>query len=340
MTELSRKGIFVEVEAFAPGYAFTVEPFDGCRLHKCPSDSRRLARSFRYTLRLVVGESIDSVFLLSGGITIFGNAMLLFSHLWGKRTAILLYGKDILQARKSRLGRALMFTAQLLTDRIVTNSRYTASLLPSYFQSKVSLLYPSINPGSQQEAGTKASHESEMILFVGRLVRRKGADDLISAFHFLVRNHPAARLEIVGDGPERTGLEKLAADLGLGEKVRFLGSLRGEALNERYRDCDVFVMPSRTLKDDVEGFGTVFLEAGLAGKPSVGTRSGGIPEAVVDGVTGILVEEADIPGLASALGKILEDTELRQRLGENARSHVLAQFTWERTGQKLIDILS
>ena len=99
-------------------------------------------------------------------------------------------------------------------------------------------------------------------------------------------------------------------------------------------------MAPRTLKDDVEGFGTVFLEAGLAGKPSVGTRSGGIPEAVIDHVTGILVEEGNINELAAAISAILGDRDLGKKLGENARSRVLAEFTWERSAERLIDILS
>ena len=340
VTEFKRRGNFVEIEAFSPGYRFTEEVFHGSLLHKCPSDTKSLLRSFRFTLKVVSGRSIDSVFLLSGGITIFGNMLLLYCRIRRKRTAMLLYGKDVLQARKSRLGRTLLFSSQLLTRRIATNSRFTASLLPSYFQRKIALLYPSIDPGLQRSAGTETSPESGRILFVGRLVRRKGADDLINAFKLLSEDLPMARLEIVGDGPEKINLERLVTDLRLQERIRFAGSLKGEALFARYRECDVFVMPPRTLKDDVEGFGTVFLEAGLAGKPSVGTRSGGIPEAVIDGVTGILVEEANVHELAAAIVQVLGDKDLRKMLGENARSRVLAEFTWEHSAERLIEILS
>ncbi len=109
VTELMKRGRFVEVEAFAPGYRFTDEAFYGSLLHKCPSGSRALLRSFRYTLKLISRKSIDSVFLLSGGVTLFGNFLLLYCRLRGKRTAMLLYGKDILQARKSSLGKVLLF---------------------------------------------------------------------------------------------------------------------------------------------------------------------------------------------------------------------------------------
>jgi len=338
VTELNRRGEFVEVEAFAPGYRFTEETFYGSALHKCPSGSGALLRSFRYTAGLLGEDSIDSVFLLSGGITLFGNILLLYCRARRKRTAMLLYGKDILQARKSLLGKALLHTSQILTNRIATNSRFTASLLSGYSQRKIALLYPSINPELQRAAGEKASHSSR-ILFVGRLVKRKGVDDLINAFNILSGDLPAARLEIVGDGPERINLERMVVELGLGEKVSFSGSLRGEALYSRYLGCDVFVMPPRTMKDDVEGFGTVFLEAGLAGKPSVGTRSGGVPEAILDGETGILVEEGDAQELASALKRILSDSDLGLRLGMRARARVLSEFTWERSADRIERIL-
>ena len=340
VTELMKRGRFVEVEAFAPGYRFTDEIIYGASLHKCPSDSSALPSSFRYTMRLIGRNSIDSVFLLSGGVTLFGNVLLLFCRMRGKRTAMLLYGKDILQARKSRLGRTLLFCSQLLADRIVTNSRFTSSLLPSYFGRRTALLYPSIDSRTQRSEGEATSAKSGRILFVGRLVKRKGVADLIGAFQLVLADIPTAQLEIVGDGPEMMNLERLVNDLGLGEKVGFAGSLRGEALFARYRGCDVFVMAPRTLKDDVEGFGTVFLEAGLAAKPSVGTRSGGIPEAVIDRVTGVLVEEGNINELAAAIREILGDKDLGKKLGENARSRVLAEFTWERSAERLIDILS
>ena len=98
VTELMKRGGFVEVETFAPGYHFTDEIFYGASLHKCPSDSGALLSSFPYTLGLIGRDSLDSVFLLSGGVTLFGNILLLYCRMRGKRSAMLLYGKDILQA--------------------------------------------------------------------------------------------------------------------------------------------------------------------------------------------------------------------------------------------------
>jgi len=341
VTELTKSGHHVEVEAFAPEYLFSEEQFYGVPLHKCPSATTSVLPTLVYTAKLIRTKGLDRVFLLSGGITVFGVLLLLYCRLNGKRTAILLYGKDILTSRKGILGRSLLLLSQFIADRIVTNSRYTASLLPRFFSGKVGLLYPSVDSSLQPlQATSAAQNDGETILFVGRLVKRKGADDLIRAFVDLARDFPSSRLDIIGDGPERASLESLVASLGLKERVTFYGSLRGTALYQRYRRCAVVAMPSKTMPDDVEGFGTVFLEAGLAERASVGTYSGGIPEAIQEGVTGLLVREGDTEGLSMALRKLLADTNLRQTLGMNARARVLREFTWEVTADRLAKILA
>lgn len=338
--ELTREGHFVEVEAFSPSYHYTRETFNGVALHKCSSGVKSLFLSLAYTRRVVTRDSIDSVFLLSGGLTILGNLLLFYCRLTGRKTATLLYGKDILQARKSMVGRTLLWGARRLSGKVVTNSLYTASLLPSLSRKKLAILTPSVDPSVLVGAGEPppVARTGKRILTVGRLVERKGIDDLIRAVPDVIEVIPDVTLEVVGDGPDRQRLETLARGFGLDSRVHFFGSLRGRELFERYASCDVFAMPSRTLPDDVEGFGTVFLEAGLFGKPSVATTSGGIPEAVLDGKTGILVKEGDVKALASALVRLLTDSDMNRTLGDYARSRVLEDFTWERSAQRLMEI--
>ena len=271
--ELSRRGGRAEVLALAPEYRSGITTFWGARLYELSSRPAQALRSLLATERILVNRKLDSVFLISGAMTLYGNALLAVSRLMHRKTAVLFYGKDILQARRGLLGRMMMLASIVLCDTVFTNSRFTASLLPPFAGRKQRVLYPSVDPrlGSAGLPGQRAGHN---VLFVGRLVRRKGADDLIDAFRSISEDFPDWRLEIVGDGPERKRLERLVADLGLGERVEFFGSLRGRALYDRYGLCDVVVMPSKRLRDDVEGFGTVFLEAGIFGKPSVGTFSG------------------------------------------------------------------
>jgi phosphatidylinositol alpha-1,6-mannosyltransferase len=337
--ELSKRGGRAEVLALAPDYKSGISTFWGARLYELSSRPTQVLRSLLATERILVNRKLDSVFLISGAITLYGNALLAESRLMHRRTAILFYGRDILQARQGLLGRMMMRASIVLSNAVFTNSRFTGSLLPSLAGRKQRVLYPSVDPrlGSAGPSSLKTGHS---ILFVGRLVRRKGADDLIDAFRSISQDFPDWRLEIIGDGPERKRLERLVADLGLGERVEFFGSLRGRPLYDRYRLCDVVAMPSKRLSDDVEGFGTVFLEAGIFGKPSVGTFSGGIPESIVDGETGILVREGDAMQLETVLGSLLSDPELRLRMGRNARERVLRDFTWEQSADRLEEGLS
>lgn len=338
--DLSRRGIFVEVQSFAPKHSGSIEAFHGTIIHKESSKSVSLPGTLWRCILLLRNDNIDRLFFVSGALTIFGSTMLAYCKLTRRHTAVLYYGKDILQARKSYLGRLLLAASMRLADRVVTNSKYTSSLIPRSVIRKSSVLYPSVAPSmSFSNRNPSKQVRRKTILFVGRLVKRKGVADLIEAVRLLEGDLPETVLEIVGDGPEKKELERLVADLGLAAKVTFYGTLRGDQLNERYANCDVLVMPSRTIEDDVEGFGTVFLEAGLFGKPSIGTDSGGIPEAVLDGITGIIVEEGDVQQLALGLRKILTDQNLAATFGEKAKERVLAEFTWEAGTNRLIEIL-
>ena len=339
--ELSKSGCYVEVEALSPSYDFAAVEFEGSILHQTSSRLVLLPSSFARTRRLIIDHKLDSVFLLTGGFTMFGLALLAYCRLTGKRTTMLVYGKDILQARRKPLGRILARFSPMTARCVSANSRYTASLLPRTTRTKARILYPAVDPRiAVNLIPSKRTDSERTILFVGRLVKRKGVEDLLAATKTLLRDFPQLRLEIVGDGPERGRLDALVSSLGLEGAVTFFGSLRGKPLMARYQLCDVFAMPSRTLKDDIEGFGTVFLEAGLFGKPCVGTFSGGIPDAILDGMTGLLVKEGDQKQLADALRTVLSDKALATRLGTCARERVLSHFTWEETTKQLVQIIS
>ena len=122
--------------------------------------------------------------------------------------------------------------------------------------------------------------------------RRKGHDRVIESMPAIIQSLPNAVYLIVGDGPERKRLEQLSSQLGMSEYVVFVGSVQGSGLlNEYYNMCDQFIMISRELpKGDAEGFGIVYLEAASAGIPVIAGNSGGVGEAVLDGVTGLLVD--------------------------------------------------
>lgn len=161
-----------------------------------------------------------------------------------------------------------------------------------------------------------------VILTVGRLVLRKGHDLVIQAIAAWREALDSIRYVIAGTGPEEHRLRRLAEELGVQDRLVFAGHVPDEDLPGLYAACDVFVMPSRALdaRDGIEGFGTVFLEAGACGKPVIGGRSGGVLEAVEDGVTGLLVDPHDVEGLARALRRLLGDPALSRRMGEQGRA--------------------
>lgn len=165
--------------------------------------------------------------------------------------------------------------------------------------------------------------------------RYKGVDKVIEALPDIINKVPDVSYTVVGGGTDLARHQQLARNLGVAERVHFLGFLSEEELRARYRDCDIFVMPSAG-----EGFGFVFLEAMKFGKPVVAANSGGAPEVVADFVTGRLVEYGNQPELATTLIELCLDPESRARLGAAGRQRLEERFRFENFRQKLTEIIS
>ena len=180
-----------------------------------------------------------------------------------------------------------------------------------------------------------------VILTVGNLVERKGHDMVIRSLPAICQQVPDATYLIAGTGPFKERLDELAAQLGVRDRIIFAGNVPDDQLPDLYAMCDVFAMPSRArlASHDVEGFGLVFLEAGACAKPVVAGRSGGIEDAVVDGFTGLIVDPSDTQDIGQALIRLLTDSELRGRLGRQARDRVEKERTWSIAGARVQGIL-
>lgn len=169
--------------------------------------------------------------------------------------------------------------------------------------------------------------DGETILHVGRLVEKKGTSVLIEAFARMRAARPQARLVIIGDGPRRRSLERLAAKVGVGEAVRFLGSRQQAVVAEWMRRAALLAVPSVTAGDgDAEGLPTVVMEAAASGLPVIGSDHSGIPEAIDHGRTGFIVAEGQSEPLAHRLGELLASRELRRSMGRAGRSLAEARF--------------
>lgn len=171
-----------------------------------------------------------------------------------------------------------------------------------------------------------ASPEWGHILYVGRLIERKGLPYLLAALNMVKDRFPGLQLTVIGDGPMRASYERMAKSL-LGERVRFLGAQPHDVVLDHMRRAYIFAMPSITMPSgEAETFGVVFLEAMAMGVPPVSFRSGGIPEVVVHGEVGFLAEERNVGELAYYISKLLEDGDLRNSFGERGRDWVRREF--------------
>jgi glycosyltransferase involved in cell wall biosynthesis len=188
---------------------------------------------------------------------------------------------------------------------------------------------------------SRPRNDEPVILSVGRLVEQKGYDRLLEACQELRRRGRRFRCEIVGDGPLRTALQARVAALGLQDSVQLTGAVVGDTLLEYYERADVFALLSLKASDgDRDGIPNVLIEAMAMELPIVATRYSGIPELVVDQVTGLLVEPEDAMAGADALGELLADRVRCERMGHAGRERVMAHFTSARSASKLEDIFT
>jgi len=175
-----------------------------------------------------------------------------------------------------------------------------------------------------------------LVVCVSRLVARKGQDVLIRAMPQIRRRVPEACLLIVGGGPYRETLERMAADAPSGS-VAFAGEVSEEELPRHYAAGDVFAMPCRNRFGglEVEGWGNVFIEAAACGRPVVVGDSGGARESLVDGATGILVDGTNVGGVCDAVAGLLADPILAEAMGKAGRERVEGFYTWPRAAGEL-----
>lgn len=277
----------------------------------------------------VIPEGLDALFARLAG----GSRYLCWTH-----------GEEFAVYETSREIDFLARCVERRASAILANSRNTASILMARGipAGRIHVVYPGIDPGRFHPAidGSRVRRrfvrEGELLLLtVGRLQRRKGHDLVIQALARARRELPPLRYVIAGEGAERERLGRLSAEAGVADLVVFAGEVPAEDLPETYAACDIFVHPNRVEGRDIEGFGIVFLEAQASGKPVIGGKSGGVPEAVADGETGILVEGDDPVELAAAILRLAKSEELRKRLGAAGRARVLAGFTREQAAARL-----
>lgn len=259
------------------------------------------------------------------------------------------YGLDLLHPQVRVYKRVFNFLLQQVDVLFVDSSAARQIALDlGIAPSKIQVIYPSADLDELVSELSGADVRRQLglvnkrcVLTVGRVIERKGHDVVIRALPEILTAVPDVHYMIVGSGPNKKYLQQLVSELDLDEYVSFLGYVPQTELGAYFSACDVFAMISREIpeKGDIEGFGIVYLQANLMGKPVVAGRSGGVPEAVLHEKTGLLVDPLDVGGVAEAVVRLLLDDELAAELGAYGRERVLADFSGEGNARLFLGIV-
>jgi phosphatidylinositol alpha-1,6-mannosyltransferase len=304
-----------------------------------------------YLTRRVEQDAIDVLFHVQWQTAPIGALLRKTGRL--PTLAIAVHGKELLlrplaalpalQNGYDRLRKSVLESA----DVVLPVSEFSAELLRQNVtrEARISVV-PNGVDASRLAGGDGAAFRSRhglsgsVLMTVARLVPRKGVDSVIACLPALCAQVPEITYAVVGQGPDEPRLRALASELGVAERVRFLGRIADHELAAAYASCDAFVLAARDEPDSVEGFGLVLLEAGACARPCVATRAGGMAEAVRDGETGLIVPANDAQALTAAITRLLTDPALARRLGEAGRRHASAEGSWARTAERVLAALS
>ena len=241
---------------------------------------------------------------------------------------VMSHGAEFSLARRKPWVQPFLRQSLRAADVLIANSSDTARMVTRCCDRNCSVL-----PYGTTVRAAGAEQPQNVIprvLFTGRLIERKGLEYLLHAVPRILERQPAEFI-ITGNGDQREKLEQLHRELKLGDSVKFLGFVTQEQLADEYAKCDIWVNPAIVDSwGDAEGLGVGAIEAYTYFKPVVAGDVGGIPDAVVDGVTGYLVPERDSSALANAIGDLLAHPEKRERFGRAGFEFAQRTFSWPR----------
>ncbi len=319
----ARAGHDVTVLVCDPGHKTRVEDLNGVRVVKAGrlTTAASMPLSVRQPLALARADA-DIVHVHSPYPLGEASAWLL-----KRRSKIVItYHSDVVRQRAiMRIYGPLFRRVLRRTDRIIATSPRYVETSPWLSQVKEKCVVVQLGVDHRRFTPPAEPYDGPFtLLFVGRLRYYKGLDDLLQA----MRELPGVRLRVVGIGPMLETLRAVAQELGVGDRVEFLGEVDDERLPELYRRAHLFVLPANAR---AEAFGTVLLEAMASGLPCVTTEVGtGTSWVVQDGVTGLVVPPHDPRSLAEAIRRFQGDDGLRRDMGLAARRRVESEFTQEK----------
>ncbi len=274
-----------------------------------------------------------------------GNITSLLARLLRIPVVMLAHGNELLQLRDKSWPK--QYLSLKTADRIVAVSDYTKNLLLGLGipEERVEVIHPGSDPDifyplpadEVEKVKTRFRLSNKKILLTaGGLVSRKGQDMVIKALPTVLKEFPDVVYLMLGEGEDEKYFRNLATSLGVEENVRFFGVVRDwNRLRELYNACDIYIMASRlqVSEGSVENFGIAFVEANACGKPAIGGRSGGIPEAIIEGETGLLVDPENDEEIAGAIIRLLRNPNFAAELGRKGRLRVENELNWNQVGR-------
>ncbi len=280
--------------------------------------------------------------LLVGHILPLGSVACFLSFFKKINYSVILHGLDFSLATKNRRKKFLSYLILKRSRHIICANSYLAGKLINKFpQFEVKVIIS--NPGAKVEKVDlrlkeslvkKYNLEDKKIVFsLGRLVKRKGFDLTLNAIGQIKDFKPELFKKLVyilaGSGEDKERLEFLAKSYGIADKVIFIADLEHQEKYAFYDLCDIFVMSPREIKGDYEGFGIVYLEANLFSKPVIASASGGVPDAVIDDLNGLLINPNDSLALVKSIIKLMEEEKLARDLGIKGEKRAKTLFNWQ-----------
>jgi len=325
------------------------------RIYRQPfpfKEANRFSNQLRWARWLTSRRSPDFDVLHCGNIRPVGYGVGWASRKLGVPYLVYVYGGDLLRERmKARHSELKRRTSRWILGNaagVVAISKWSEQLA-SDVMNEVGVEKPP--PIGTFDLGTdpvrfSPSHDTgalrrrwgvgdaPLILTVARLVPHKGQDMGIRALATLGRDFPDLRYIIVGEGHDEQRLRTLAKELGVSDRVGFVGAMRDDELPEAYATSTIYLGASRVDKEiNAEGFGIAFVEAGASGIPSVAGDSGGVRSAVRDGETGIVVPPTELEAISDAIRSLLLNPDRRKKMGRAGRHAVETHYNWDRVAR-------
>ncbi len=345
----------MSVSTVASPNAAAFDEHEDYRIYRQPfpfQRANRFSNQLRWARWLTSKRSPDFDVLHCGNIRPVGYGVRWTNRSIGTPYLVYVNGGDLLRERRKAAQSSMkrMSARSILGNAsgIVATSKWVTQLA-SDVMNEVGVKKPP--PVAALDLGTDPVHfnpsrdtgalrrrwgvgDGPIILTVARLVPHKGQDMGIRALATLARDFPDLRYIMVGEGHDESRLRELARELGVTNKVGFVGPMRDDELPEAYATSTIYLGASRVDKEiNVEGFGISFLEAGASGVPSVAGDSGGVRSAVRDGETGVVVPPTDGEAISEAIRSLLLNPERRKKMGRAARIAVETHYNWDRVAR-------